>query len=349
MLMKNISSFTDCAVIFDDTDRRYFTGMKSSDGTLVVFRDCAYLIIDSRYYEKASKIVKGCKVLLQVDLYLQLNKLIAKHSAGKVSVDFSKLTVEELKSMQKMLSCEIDYSGSLASCIKAIRAVKRQEEIDCMIAAQRIAEKGLEYMLEFIKPGRTEREIQLELDFYMLSHGAEALSFDTIALSGANTSMPHGVPSDKKVAAGEFVLMDFGAVVEGYHSDMTRTVCVGEPDEEMQKVYDVVLRAQLEGIRNVKAGIKASDLDGIARKIITDAGYGKCFGHSLGHGVGMDIHETPFASPKSKDMLEENMIVTVEPGIYIPDRFGVRIEDFVIVKQNGCVNMTEAPKELICI
>lgn len=349
LLIKRIGEFTDCAVIFDDTDRRYFTSMKSSDGTLVVFKDCAYLIIDSRYYEKASKLVKGCKVLLQVDLYLQLNKLIKKHGAEKISVDFSKLTVEELLSMKQMLGREIDYSGDLARCIKEIRAVKRQNEIDCMIAAQRIAESGLQHMLEFIKPGRTERDIQLELDFYMLSHGAEALSFDTIALSGANTSMPHGVPSDKAVKEGEFVLMDFGAIVEGYHSDMTRTVCVGEPDDEMRKVYDIVLRAQTAGIEAVKAGMNAKDLDAVARKIITDEGYGKCFGHSLGHGVGMDIHETPFASPKSKDVLEENMIVTVEPGIYIPDKFGVRIEDFVIVKKDGCINMTEAPKELIVL
>ncbi len=349
LLMNRIGEFTDCAVIFDDTDRRYFTSMKSSDGTLVVFKEQAYLIIDSRYYEKASKLVKGAKVLLQVDLYLQINKLIKKHSAEKVSVDYSKLTVEELLSLKQMLGREIDYSGDLAKCIKEIRAVKRQWEIDCMIAAQRIAEKGFEHMLEFIKAGKTEKEIQLELDFYMLSHGAEALSFDTIALSGANTSMPHGVPSEKPVREGEFVLMDFGAVVEGYHSDMTRTVCVGEPDEEMKKIYDIVLRAQTESIKTVKAGMDAKALDAVARKIITDEGYGKCFGHSLGHGVGMDIHETPFASPKSKDVLLENMIVTVEPGIYIPDKFGVRIEDFVIVKNDGCINMTEAPKQLIVL
>ncbi|MBR4622249.1 MAG: aminopeptidase P family protein [Ruminococcus sp.] len=347
--MKGLSDFTDCAVISDDIDRRYFTGMKSSDGTLVCFRDCAYLIIDSRYFEKASKAVKGCEVLLQVDLYLQINKLIKKHEAKKVSVDISKTTVAKKLILEKKIEAALDCSQELEKLVRNIRSVKRQEEIECMIEAQRIAEKGFEHMLGFIKPGKTEREIQLELDFYMLSHGAEALSFDTIALSGANTSMPHGVPSDKPVEAGEFVLMDFGAVVEGYHSDMTRTICLGTPSDEMQKVYDIVLKAQLAGLAAVRSGMKASDLDGIARKIISDEGYGQCFGHSLGHGVGMDIHETPFASPKSAEVLKENMIVTVEPGIYLPGKFGVRIEDFVVVKNDGCLNMTNAPKQLISL
>ena len=216
-----------------------------------------------------------------------------------------------------------------------------------MIAAQRIAEKGFDHMLCFIKEGKTEKEIQFELDYYMLSNGAEALSFDTIALTGKNTSMPHGVPGDTAVQAGDFVLMDFGAVVNGYHSDMTRTVCVGKPTDEMREVYDIVLKAQLAGLDAVRSGITGSELDGVARKIISDAGYGECFGHSLGHGVGMEIHESPYATPSSSELLESDMIITVEPGIYLPDKFGVRIEDFVVVREDGCFNMTNAPKVLI--
>ncbi|SDB12776.1 Xaa-Pro aminopeptidase [Ruminococcaceae bacterium FB2012] len=349
MLMSEIGTFTDCALITDDTDRRYFTGMKSSAGTLAVFSDAAYLIIDSRYIEKARKTVTGCEVILQTKLYDQLNELIAKHDAVKVSVNTSKTTVEQFNALSEKISCELDGSDELAETVRSIRAVKRGEEIEFMIAAQRIAESGFTHMLDCIKPGVSERELQLELDHYMLSNGAEALSFDTIALTGKNTSMPHGVPGSDTVKEGDFVLLDFGAVVNGWHSDMTRTVCVGQPTEEMRKVYDIVLNAQLAGIAAVREGIAASDLDAAARKVISDAGYGEYFGHSLGHGVGMDIHEPPFASPVSKEILAADMVVTVEPGIYLPDKFGVRIEDFVVVREDGCFNMTAAPKELIIL
>ena len=227
--------------------------------------------------------------------------------------------------------------------------VKTQQEIDLMIKAQRIAEKGFEHILDFVSAGKTEREVQLELDYYMLSNGAEELSFDTIALSGKNTSLPHGVPTDKPIEQGEFVLLDFGAVVQGYHSDMTRTFCVGEPTDKMRKVYQIVLDAQLAAIKAVKTGISGIALDAVARDIIKSEGYGDNFGHSLGHGVGMEIHEMPYASPTKDNILLENSIVTVEPGIYIENEFGVRIEDFVVVKDNGCENMTKAEKKLIII
>jgi Xaa-Pro aminopeptidase len=180
--------------------------------------------------------------------------------------------------------------------------------------------------------------------------GAEDLSFETIALSGANTSMPHGVPSDKRVKKGEFILMDFGATVDGYHSDMTRTVALGQPSEKMREVYEVVLEAQVTAINACRAGITGYELDNIAREIIRKAGYGEYFGHSLGHGVGLEIHEFPNASPSQKDtVFEENNIVTVEPGIYLPGEFGVRIEDFVAVKQDGCYDLTRAEKKLVIL
>ena len=218
-----------------------------------------------------------------------------------------------------------------------------------MISAQRIAEKGLEHILDIVRPGMTEREVRLELDNYMLRNGAEELSFDTIALSGSNTSLPHGVPSDKKIQAGEFVLLDFGAVVNGYHSDMTRTFCIGEPSEKRRRVCDIVLKAQLAALDAVKAGMTGKTLDAVARDIITAEGFGKNFGHSLGHGVGMEIHEMPYASPNTDDILPENSVVTVEPGIYLEGEFGVRIEDFVVVKKDGCENMTKAEKKLIIV
>lgn len=323
--------------------------MKSSAGNLLVFKNEAYLIIDFRYIEKARKTVKNCKVILQNKLYEQINALIKEHNISTLSVESENTTISQLSAYEKCISCKIDSSDELSEIIKTVRAVKRPEEIENIIKAQRIAEKGYEHMLEFVKEGITEREISLELDFFMLKNGAEALSFDTIALSGVNTSLPHGVPSDKQVRKGEFVLLDFGAVVDGWHSDMTRTFCVGQPDEKMTEIYNIVLEAQTKALEAVRAGISGNSLDKISRNVIEKAGYGEFFGHALGHGVGMEIHEAPTASPSCKNILCENMIVTVEPGIYLPDEFGVRIEDFVIVRENGCENMTLSPKKLICV
>ncbi len=348
-LMSSLTDICDCGIINDTVNRRYFTGMKSSDGTLVVFKDAAYLIIDFRYIEKARQTAKGCEVILQDRLYHQINELIKKHDAKTACVNTEFCTVEQFNTMKCALKAQVSSDNAFTKAIRNIRMVKTQDEIDLMIQAQRIAEKGFEHMLDFVKVGKTEREIQLELDYYMLNNGAEELSFDTIALSGSNTSLPHGVPSDKAVKQGEFVLLDFGAVVGGYHSDMTRTFCVGEPSEKMRKVYDIVLSAQLAALDAVKAGMSGKELDGVARDIIADAGFGSNFGHSLGHGVGMEIHEMPYASPSKDNILLENSIVTVEPGIYIEGEFGVRIEDFVVVKNDGCENMTKAEKKLIIV
>ncbi len=351
LLQSRITETADCGIITDDVNRRYFTGMKSSAGTLLVFPQESVFIIDFRYIEKAKKTVTDCKVLLEDSgrVTQQIKKIIADHGAKTAAVDIETCTVLQLEKYKKALGAEIVSTIKFADMIRQIRMIKTPDEIKKMIAAQRIAEQGLEHMLDFIRVGRTEKEIQLELDYYMLSHGAEGLSFDTIALSGKNTSLPHGVPSDKEVQSGEFVLMDFGAVVEGYHSDMTRTVCVGKPDEEMERVYNIVLRAQLAAINQLKAGIDGKELDKIARDIITREGYGGCFGHSLGHGVGMEIHENPYSTPGRSIILPENSVITIEPGIYIENRFGVRIEDFAVVTKEGCLNMTKAPKELICI
>ena len=340
----------DAALITADVNRRYFTGMKSSAGTVLAFKDKAYLIIDFRYIEAATKKVKDAEVTLQEKLFDQLNELLKKHGAKTLAIESDTMTVSELN-MYKERICEaqIVSSSALSGAIGKLRIVKSRDEIEKIIKAQRIAEAAFENVLNFIKPGVTEKEIGLCLDYYMLRNGAEGLSFDTIALTGANTSLPHGVPGESVVKDGDFVLMDYGATYDGYHSDMTRTVCVGKPTEKMEQVYNTVLEAQLKSLEFIKAGVSGSDADKVARDIITNAGYGKMFGHSLGHGVGMEIHETPNASPSSKHIFEENMIVTVEPGIYIPDEFGVRIEDFVIVTADGCENMTKAKKSLISL
>ena len=340
----------DCALITSDINRRYFTGMKSSAGAVLVFPDKTYLLVDFRYIEKARAVVKDAEVIELKKLFPQLIELIKRSGANTMAIESETMTVRELHAYRHFFTdIEIIDDDSLSNAISSLRAVKDEEELACIIKAQRIAEEALEELLPFIKVGRTEREIALELNRLMFRKGAEDLSFETIVLSGANTSMPHGVPSDKAVQEGEFVLMDFGAVYNGYHSDMTRTVCVGEPTEEMRSVYNIVLKAQIAGIEAAHAGITGSELDKISRDIIEAAGYGDCFGHSLGHGVGMEIHEKPNASPNYKLPLNEGAVVTVEPGIYIAGKFGVRIEDFVILTENGCNNLTKCSKNLISL
>lgn len=349
-LMASLPQSVECCLITSDINRRYFTGMKSSAGIVVCFRECSYLLIDFRYIEKARNVVKNCEVIELTSLASQLQELISKHKVKKISVEAREMSLQTLNSYEKVLpNVEFDTSDTLSKAIYDMRTIKDKFELDKISQAQGIAEKAFFNITRFIKVGMTEREIALELDYLMLKNGAEALSFDTIVLAGRNTSMPHGVPSDYKVQNGDFVLMDFGAVYDGYHSDMTRTVCVGRPTQEMKKVYGIILEAQRTAIEAVREGISGKELDKIARDIITEAGYGKAFGHSLGHGVGMEIHEFPNASPKSTDILKENMVVTVEPGIYIPGRFGVRIEDFVTVKPAGYRNFTKCPKNLIVL
>ncbi|MBP3249335.1 MAG: aminopeptidase P family protein [Ruminococcus sp.] len=349
-LFESLPTDIDAALITSDVNRRYFTGMKSSDGTVLAFRDKAYLLIDFRYIEKARATVTAAEVIEQKKIYQQLAQLLRDHGAKSVAIEAQTLTVSRLNYLRNAIKdVEFVASDLLSNAINNLRAVKDEEELDCIIKAQRIAETALEELLPFIKVGVTEREIALELNRLMFLHGAEDLSFETIVLSGANTSMPHGVPSDKKVEEGDFVLMDFGAVYNGYHSDMTRTVCVGQPTEEMRRVYEIVLDAQVTAIHAAKAGITGQALDLIARGIIEDAGYGDCFGHSLGHGVGLEIHEKPNASPNYKLPLSKGAVVTVEPGIYIAGKFGVRIEDFVILTENGCENITKCAKNLVSL
>lgn len=340
----------DCALIASDINRRYFTGMKSSDGTVLIFRGKTYLIIDFRYIEKARASVQCAEVIEQKKLFPQIQELLARHGAKVMAIESETMTVKSLNSYRHFFpELKIDDSDRLSNEISKLRMIKDEEELACIRKAQEIAEKSLDELLPFIRPGRTEREVALELNRLMFENGAEDLSFETIVLAGTNTSMPHGVPSDKRIEDGEFVLMDFGAVWNGYHSDMTRTVCVGEPSEEMKKVYEIVLEAQQAGLDAARAGMTGQELDRISREIIEAAGYGANFGHSLGHGVGLEIHEKPNASPGYKLPLPAGAVVTVEPGIYIAGKFGVRIEDFVILTENGNVDLTKSAKNIISL
>ena len=340
----------DCAIVTDDINRRYLTGMKSSAGYVLVFPEESYLIIDFRYLEKARETVHHCTVVEQQPAVLrQIRELMQQHGAKTAAVESMSLTLERMAGFRKMKDVEFLTDNTLSQALYDLRTVKTPEEITCIRAAQQIAEDALGSLLERLRPGMTEREVALHLDFYMRSHGAEDISFETIALTGAHTSMPHGVPDDREIRQGDLVLMDFGAVVDGYHSDMTRTVCVGTPSEEMREIYHIVRTAQNAALALAAPGVTGEELDACARDIITDAGYGDAFGHALGHGVGMEIHEFPVAGRTRKLPLAPGNVVTIEPGIYLPGKFGVRIEDFVQITENGCDNLTNVPNTLICL
>ncbi len=349
LLQERLCEFADCAIITSDINRRYLTGMKSTAGTVAVFKDKAYLIIDFRYIEKARGIVTDCEVVLEQSLTKQLCRLIEENGAKKVAVEADSITLSHYNSLRNALPAEVVSGGELSDIISQLRSTKTADEVEQIIKAQRIAEQAFNEVLNFIKVGRTEREIALFLDFEMQKRGSEGVSFETIALSGENTSMPHGVPSDREVQEGDFVLMDYGAVAGGYHSDMTRTVAVGTPSDKMINVYNTVLDAQQSALKAVKKDILGSELDAVARDIITNAGYGDCFGHSLGHGVGLEIHESLNASPRYDKPIKEGAIITVEPGIYIAGELGVRIEDMAEVTKDGCKNLTLSEKQLIIL
>lgn len=347
-LQQTLSS-GEAYLISSPENRRYLTGFSSSDGYLLVTPKEAIFLTDSRYIEAAEKTVTGCSEISQLDsLSAQLPEYIKKLGITKLFTESVRLTVEEFNRISKIASCDVHAEKADAE-INSLRRKKSEEEKNCILKAQAIAEKAFDRILGFISTDKTEKEIALELDFFMLKNGAEAVSFETIAVSGANSSMPHGVPSDKKIENGDFITMDFGAVVNGYHSDMTRTVAVGSVSGKQAEIYETVLNAQLASLASLKAGISGFDADKAARDIITDAGYGKFFGHGTGHGVGIEIHESPRLSFKTDAILAEGDVVTVEPGIYLPGEFGVRIEDMAYITKNGYENLTKSPKNLIII
>lgn len=349
-LRKLLKNSHEAILIYSEENRRFFTSFPSSDGYLVVTCDDAVLFADSRYIEAAEKSVRGCRALLVTKATKEIKDYLKEKAILKIYIERNKMSVSMADFFKTaFLPCRATPSKKLENKIEELRMVKVSEEAEYIRKAQEIAEEAFVNVLSFIKPGVTEKQIALELDFYMLSHGAEAVSFETIAVTGAKTSMPHGVPDDTVVKDGDFITMDFGAVYKGYHSDMTRTVAVGSVTPEQRKVYETVLTAQKAALSILKSGLPCKDADDAARDIIRDAGYGEYFGHSTGHGVGVEIHESPSLSPNSKGVLDTGNVVTVEPGIYLPGKFGVRIEDMALITDDGYENLTSTPKELIIL
>lgn len=341
----------DAILLTDEKNQRYATGFAFTDGAVVVGREKAWLLTDSRYIEAAEKIAGGCCAVQMFDREHSLSGLISaalkESGAEKLAAEDEKLSHARWAAFEKLLGRTLLPAGGL---MMSLRASKNASEIESMIRAQRISEKALEEVLRIIKPGMTEKEVMAELVYYMLKFGSEGNSFDPIVVTGKNTSMPHGVPGDTVIRDGDFITMDFGSLSDGYCSDMTRTVAVGHATEEMKTVYYTVLEAQLAGIAAARSGIPGKLIDQAARDVIEKAGYGEYFGHGFGHSLGLDIHEPPMAGPRGEAPMAENDLCSAEPGIYIPGKFGVRIEDVMIIRKDGAEVITKAPKsELIVL
>ncbi len=348
--LKSFFKNGEAALIMSEENIAYFTGFHSSNGYLVVTDEKSFFLTDSRYVEAATDCIRTVdEVLLLKSMKDDLYSLFDKLDVKNIHIESERITVKRCNDLKSSVNQFVISNGKLDEAINDIRIKKSEEEKTKIITAQRIAEKAFDYILTFISTEKTEKEIALELDYFMLKNGADALSFDTIAVSGKNSSKPHGVPSDKKIEKGDFITLDFGAVVDFYHSDMTRTFAVGEVSSKQIEVYETVLEAQMKAIEAIKAGEICNEIDKISRDIITAKGYGEFFGHGLGHGVGVEIHEAPSLNPSSKYILEEGNIVTVEPGIYLPGEFGVRIEDMGAVTKTGFENFTKSDKRLIVL
>lgn len=337
-------------IISSGPNRLYFTGFNSSAGLLFITQTSADFLIDFRYFEKASSTIKHCTVTMLENTARQVNELIERYQIKTIYLETSYVTIEDLTVFKEAFKeCYISTENTLDKKILALRSIKTIDEINHIKAAQKMTDETFSYILSRIREGRTEREIMLDMEFYLRTLGSEGVAFDFIVVSGKNSSLPHGVPTDKPIENGDFITMDFGAVVNGYRSDMTRTIAIGNISEEQRHVYNTVLEAQKRAFDGIKHGVACKEIDRIARDFIDQSGYNGCFGHGLGHSVGIEIHENPSFNTRDNTTIQEGMVITVEPGIYLPEKFGVRIEDMVYITENGYQNLTHSPKNLIIL
>jgi len=335
----------DALLVTNGRNQRWLTGFPFDDGYVFLTKKESYLLTDSRYIEAAEKEAKGVTVLQMTGKRSEMFADLCRQNGVKtVGFEDTWVTVAQLEGLKKTFEgFELLPVGRL---LENLREYKDETEIDNIVCAQRIAEKAFEHILGYISPDRTEIDVALELEFFMRSHGAEGLAFQTISVSGSASALPHGVPRPVKLEKG-FLTMDYGALYNGYCSDMTRTVVIGKADEDMKLLYNTVLNAQLTAEAAVKEGITGAELDKIARDIIDGTKYKGCFGHSLGHGVGMYIHEAPSVSAGGTTPLGKGHVITIEPGIYVKGKYGCRIEDMMAVRESGVELLTNCPKQLI--
>lgn len=341
--LRNRLNDDEAALISGYPNIFYYSGFNSKDAYLLISHERQYLITDSRYTIQAKQQAPDFEV---IDIGIGFENIFPRISEKRIGYEESKMTVREYKRLWRKLGTHQDFIEQ-QKIIDEQRRIKDDAEIKKIAEAEKIGDAAFEYILPRIKAGRTEREIALELEFFMKNQGASALSFDTIAASGVRSAMPHGAASEKVIENGDFLTLDFGCVFEGYCSDMTRTVVIGKADERQKEIYSIVLEAQESALAAIEVQKSCCYVDSVARKVIADAGYGDKFGHGLGHSVGIEIHEMPSLSPKCHDIIEDGQVLTVEPGIYIEDFGGVRIEDLVVVENGIARNLTFSPKNLI--
>lgn len=326
---------------------KYISGFSGSSATLIIGKKEAYLLTDFRYLSQAAS-EATCFEIYQIkeDLVKDAKPLLEEKKWKKIGIEAKHLAVSAHSEMIEQLEVEL---VPLRESAEKLRMVKNKSEQDILRRGAEILDKGFTFIQSIIRPGITEKDLSLEIEIFLRRLGAEGASFKYIVASGPRGAMPHGIASDKQIENGEMVTIDFGAIFEGYATDMTRTLAVGKSDKRMHEIYDIVYKAQKKAVASVKPGMECREVDAVARKIIKTAGYGDYFGHGLGHGIGLETHEQPVVNRKSKTVLEPGMVITIEPGIYIPEVGGVRIEDMVLVTENGHELLTKCPRELITV
>jgi len=335
-------------LITNQVNRLFATGFSSSAGALLVTATEAWFFIDPRYIEAAETAVKdACVILVTRDTTITdcVGTVVKENSISSLGFEDSSISYSGHLEWAEKLAVEMIPAQKL---INDLRNIKSRADIDRMIEAQRLTEKVYEEILPLISTNMTEKELAAEIVYRSLKNGADDQSFSPIVVSGTNSSRPHGVPSGNKIAKG-FLTIDFGVKLNGWCSDTTRTLCIGKPDEEMVRIYETVLKAQEAGIAATHGGVQGVDVDAAARAVIEGAGYGEYFGHGFGHSLGLEVHESLRAAQISKDILPAGAVISAEPGIYLPGRYGVRIEDVLYVTESGSENITKLPKELIVL
>lgn len=342
------TSDCDAMLITGESNRRYATGFRSTAGKVLVTKDEAWFFVDSRYIEAAEKQIENCTVLevdRRNDYITNINEKLNERGLKRLGFEDQIVTFADYNWFSERIDSELVPMQKLMT---DLRAVKSPEELEIMKTAQKIAEQAFEQVLGIISTDITETELAAELTYRMKLMGAEDCSFDPIVVSGEHSSIPHGEAENVKIKKG-FLIMDFGAKYKGYCSDTTRTLCIGNPTDEMRRVYDTVLEAQLAGIAMARAGVTGEDIDKAARDVINRNGYEGAFGHAFGHSLGIDIHENPNAAPGVKEKMPTGAVISAEPGIYLKGKFGVRIEDVLYITENGSEDLTNLRKDLIIL
>ena len=354
--MKNLEKYlsllggdVDGLLLTSRYSRHYCAEFDIAEGMAVVTQKGCRYFTDSRYIESAQNNIRDFEVLDVKgarNYALCINQAIDDFGITALGFEEDYLTVAEFRDLEQKLQAPLIPCSER---LNAFRGIKEPWEIERLRKAQKIADQAFAEVLPCIHAGMTELELQAELIYRMYKNGGQGLSFDPIVVSGPNTSMPHGVAGDRVIQEGDFITMDFGVLYQGYCSDSTRTVALGYATEEMKKVYNTVLEAQLAGIAATRAGVTGIEVDAAARKVIADAGYGEYFGHGYGHSLGLEIHEAPNLNTRNDQPLPAGVVASAEPGIYLPGKFGVRIEDVTIITEDGCEDITNMPKELIIL